>query len=131
MKKIMFVLAILILAAFPATVYANDGIDNNPNHFGLDMNCGGEMIHVTIPSGAGNSSGGRTDDGIVGHPRTHKIDLNYAENGNTFDGTWELEFELSQGQGYDTVFCTWTWEYDEYQSLHGMDIQFVPANKST
>ena len=124
MKKIMLVLVALMLMAFPVTVYAEGGIDNNPNHFELDMNCGGEMIHVTIPSGAGELSGGRTDDGIVGHPRTHKIDLNYAENGNVFDGTWEYEFVLSKGKGFDTVFCTWTWDRDPY--LHGMDIQFSP-----
>jgi hypothetical protein len=127
MKKIVFVLVALALAAFPVTVYAGDGVLNNPNNFELDMNCEGEMIHVIIPSGAGESSGGRTEDGMIGHPRTHKIDLNYAENGNVFDGSWEYEFILAKGNGFDTVWCTWTWAYDGYQYLHGMDIQFVPA----
>ncbi len=118
MKKIVFVLVALALMAFPATVYAGDGVLNNPNHFELDMNCEGKMIHVIIPSGAGESSGGRTEDGIIGHPRTHKIDFEG-------DGTWDLEFVLAQGKGFDTVWCTWSFSGD--QVIHGMDIQFVPA----
>ena len=118
MKKIVFVLVALILMAFPVTVYAGDGILNNPNHFELDMNCGGEMIHVIIPSGAGESSGGRTEDGMIGHPRTHKIDFEG-------DGIWDVEFVLANGKGFDTVWCTWTFGDDP--AIHGMDIQFVPA----
>lgn len=128
MKKIMVILVVLVLITFPTPASAGDGILNNPNHIELDMNCEGDMIHVIIPSSAGGSSGGRTEDGIVGHPRTHKIDINYAENGNEFDGTWEYEFVLAKGKGFDTIFCTWTWAYDEFQFLHGMDIQFVPPD---
>lgn len=116
MKKIMFVLVALMLAAVPVTVYADGGITNNPNHFELNMNCDGEMILVTIPNAFGMTPG-FTDDGRIAHPRTHKIDFEQ-------DGEWDVEFLLSQGKGFDTVLCTWTWENDPY--LHGMDVQFTP-----
>ncbi len=113
MKKIMLVLVALLLAAFPATVYAGD---NNPNSFELELHCGGEIIHADIPTITSN--GGHTDDGRIGHVRSHKIDFEP-------DGIWDIEIVFAQGQGFDTVFCTWTWDRDPY--LHGMDIQFSPT----
>lgn len=116
MKKIMLVLVALMLAAFPVTVFAGGGITNNPNHLELSLDCGGEMIRVTIPSSLGMTPG-LTDDGRIAHPRTHKID--FEKN-----GTWDVTYVLSPGQGFDTILCTWTWPYDNY--LHGMDVQFSP-----
>ena len=113
MKKVIFVLVILALAAFPVTVYAGGGITNNPNHFELDMNCEGLLIHATIPGLMSN--GGHMDNGKIGHIRTHYIDFG---DGFQLVGHWG-------GRGNKTIWCTWTWENDPY--LHGMDIQFSPA----
>ena len=115
MKKIMFILVVLALTAFPTIAYAGDGIQNNPNHFELDMNCDGEYVHVTIPTIS--SSGGRTEYGVIGHPRTHYIDFGDG-NGFQLVGSWG-------GRGNQTVWCTWTWDRDPF--VHGMDIQFSPA----
>ena len=114
MKKIMFVLVVLTLIAFPVTVFADDGITNNPNHFELDMYCQDSIIHAVVPNYYGLTPG-FTDDGRIVHPVTHLID--YEQ-----DGTWDVEFMLSHGKKFDTVFCTWTWDNDEY--LHGMDVWF-------
>ena len=113
MKKVIFVLVSLALAAFPVTVYAGGGITNNPNHFDLDMNCEGLLIHATIPGLMSN--GGHMDNGKIGHIRTHYIDFG---DGFQLVGHWG-------GRGNKTIWCTWTWENDPY--LHGMDIQFSPA----
>ncbi len=112
MKKIVFVLVALVLMAFPVTVYAGD---NNPNSFELALHCGGDVIHATIPTIT--SSGGHTDDGRIGHPRTHYIDFGDGL-GFQLVGSWG-------GKGNQTVWCTWTWDNDPF--VHGMDIQFVPA----
>ena len=114
MKKIVFVLVLLALAAIPVTVYAGDGITNNPNHFEVDLDCEGKIIHATIPNYYGVTPG-FTDDGRVVHTVTHKIDFEQ-------DGIWDVTYILSHGRNFDTVFCTWTWDNDEF--LHGMDIWF-------
>jgi len=114
MKKIMLVLVVLVLAAFPVTVFADDGVTNNPNHFEVNLDCDGTTYHATIPNFYGVTPG-FTDDGWVVHTVTHKIDFEQ-------DGTWDVEFILSHGKKFDTVFCTWTWDKDEY--LHGMDVWF-------
>jgi hypothetical protein len=116
MKKIMFLLFALLLAAFPATAYADGGINKNPNSFEVDAYCGEQIIHMTVPTSYGFTPG-LTDDNRVAHPRTYKEDWNG-------DGVWEVNLVLSQGRGFNTIFCTWTWDRDSY--LHGMDIQFVP-----
>jgi hypothetical protein len=118
MKKMRFVLVVLLLAAIP--VMASAGVDNNPNSFELDMNCEGQIVHVTVP--VINGEGGKVSDGRIAVSRTHYIDFD-------FDGVFE-EDELVvwrlQGQGIRTTFCTWTWDNDPF--VHGMDIQFLPAN---
>jgi hypothetical protein len=113
MKKILWVLVILLIAMLPtAPAYAGG---NNPNSFELDMNCSGEIVHIAIP--VLTSSAGLTDDGRIGHPRTHYIDFNDG-NGFQLIGFWG-------GRGNQTVWCTWIWDNDPF--LHGMDIQFSPA----
>lgn len=114
MKKMIFILVVLALAAFPAPVFADGGITNNPNSFEVDIYCAGETIHAKIPNFYGVTPG-FTDDGRVAHAITHKIDFEP-------DGSWDVEVILSKGKAFDTVFCTWTWENDPY--LHGMDIWF-------
>ncbi len=118
MKKIMLILVVFTLVAFPVTVYAENGVPNNPNHFEIDMNCGGEIVHATVPNSFGLTPG-FTDDGRVAHPVTHKLDTD-------LDGDWDIEIVLSKGKSFDTVLCTWMWDNDPY--LHGMDIWFSPAD---
>jgi hypothetical protein len=109
----MWVLVVLMIAMFPTT--STFAADNNPNSFELDMNCGGEIVHIAIPVITGN--GAHTDDGRIGHVRTHYIDFN--------DGNGFQLMESLGGRGNQTVWCTWTWDNDPF--LHGMDIQFSPA----
>ncbi len=118
MKKIVFALVILMLAAFPIKVFADGGITNNPNSFELDMDCDGETVQVTIP--VITSNGAKVSGGGIANAFTHYIDFNF--NG-VFEGD-ELVATILHGQGVKTTFCTWTWNNDPF--LHGMDIQFVP-----
>ena len=113
MKRIALVLGLLLLVALTSTVDA-EGIENNPNSFELDMNCEGEIIHVIIPGIMANA--GRDAEMMIGHVRTHLIDFEQ-------DGIWDLSFTFAKGKGFDTVFCTWTWDKDNF--LHGMDMHFV------
>jgi hypothetical protein len=112
MKKTLLVLVVLMIAMLPTQVYA---VDKNPNSFELDMNCGGEIVHITVPALMSNA--GLTDDGRIGHARTHYIDFNDG-NGFQLIGSWG-------GRGNQTVWCTWTWDNDPF--VHGMDMQFSPA----
>lgn len=118
MKKIMLVLVVLALTAFPVTAFADDGVINNPNHFELDINCGGAVMHAYVPTIMSN--GGHVADGRTVHIRTHYIDFDFD---NMFEqdelvGSWG-------GRGNQTVWCTWTWDNDPF--VHGMDVQFSPA----
>jgi hypothetical protein len=115
MKRMILVLAVLMLAVFPTTAYAGG---NNPNSFELDMNCSGEIVHITVP--VITSNGAKVSGGGIANAFTHYIDFNS-------DGVFaddELVATILHGRGVKTTFCTWTWDNDPF--LHGMDIQFIP-----
>lgn len=120
MKKATLALVVLLLAALASTAAADVG--SNPSSFELVMDCEGGPVYITVPGLMSN--GAHVSDGRIAHARTHYID---------FDGDGELEEEegelvviVGRGQGVQTIWCTWTWDDDPF--LHGMDIQFSPAN---
>ena len=116
MKKRTLLLVVLLLAAFPPGAAA--GVGNNPNSFEIEMNCAGQVIHVTVP--ALMSGGGHVEGGGIATPFTHYIDFND-------DGVFEqdeLVGFILKGKGVMTTFCTWRWDNDPFQ--HGMDIKFSP-----
>ena len=116
MKKATFALVVLMLAALSGT--ANAGVGNNPNSFELDMLCGDQVVHVTVPDIHGE--GAKVAGGGIAISRTHYIDFNFND---VFEDD-ELVASRLNGRGIQTTFCTWTWDNDPF--LHGMDIQFVP-----
>lgn len=118
MKRMILVLVLLMLTVFPTTALAGG---NNPNSFELDMDCGGELFHVTIPVLYANA--GMISGGGIAQAFTHYIDFNF--NG-VFEAD-ELVATILHGKGVKTTFCTWTWGNDPF--VHGMDVQFIPPNK--
>jgi hypothetical protein len=118
MKKATLALVVLLLAALASTAAADVG--NNPNHFELVMYCEGEPVFITVPGFTSN--GAHVSDGRIAHARTHYID--FDEDGELEEG--ELVVTVGRGRGIQTTWCTWTWDDDPF--LHGMDIQFSPAN---
>ncbi len=111
MKKMILVFVVLMLAAFIGT--ANADVGNNPHSFELDMDCEGQIVHVTVP--IKDSAAGQVSDGRIAIVRNYYIDFH---DGNG----WVLMF--ASGKGHETIFCTWTWDIDPFD--HGMDIQFAP-----
>jgi hypothetical protein len=119
MKKHVFVFVLLALALIATGVKA-DVATNNPNGFYTQLNCGGQVVfaYVNVPS----SNGGHVIEGPgkTAHLRTMYIDFN-------FDGVFtpdELVYKGDYGIGYNTIFCTFTWDRDPY--LHGVDAHFTP-----
>jgi hypothetical protein len=116
MKKMTLLLVVLLLAAF--SIGASADMGDNPHSFEVDMNCNGNIVHVTVP--VITSLAARVEGDGIATPFTHYIDFND-------DGVFtpdELVFSLLKGKGIRTTFCTWRWDNDPF--LHGMDIKFSP-----